>query len=127
MSIETSLAVRSFNLRPWHRDPAFRMFTRHPFDGLLDLRADVELIAIFGDKPGSGKLAQFFDELEAAADENELTVSVLQIWNNRLAAWLKRRGYEVARSRPLGLHARRPIMVAENPIRLHSRIQLDSR
>lgn len=111
MSLESSLAVRSVFLNPWHHDEHLRTFYRAPFDGLLDLRENrIRLIAIFSHKPGSGQLSAFMDEIESAADENRSSIQIVQLWNGHLRSWLKRRGYHIGNDKEWGRHAdRHPI------------------
>lgn len=107
MSIHASLQVRGIRLGEWYRDPALTTFSRPPFDGLLDLRVGLVLIAINSGAPGTGFLGNLFTRLEESADENRTYLLVSHIWNPRLADWLKRRGYEVSTNKIFGRCAMR--------------------
>lgn len=88
-----NLVIRGFRLTPWRHDLLMRRFVYGPFDGLLDMRDRVRLIAVATDRPGTGKLPELFAALEAAADEVGFAIEVVPIWNGRLLRWLMRRGY----------------------------------
>lgn len=105
MSTAASLQVRGFRLTPWVHDSALTCFKFETTDGLLDLSDAIRLIAVFNDKSGNRAFVRLVEALEGAARENHAPVQIVQLWNERLAAWFKRRGYSVREESEFGKYA----------------------
>lgn len=108
MSLQTSLSVRGISLHSWRHGSEFHTFYRDPFDGLLDLRTSLRLIALFSHRPGSGQLPAFISLLEEAVDEQPVPtrLEVVQLWNKPLLEWFGRRpGYRICRNDEFGWYA----------------------
>lgn len=111
MSLHASLVVHGIRLIQWHlmpTEPAWRKFHHGVFDGMVHLTdGQLQIVALMTDSPGTGLLGTLFDRFEAAADDASAEVCVCEIWNDRLAAWLARRGYELGNDPEMGRFARR--------------------
>lgn len=80
--------------------------------GLMEQSADsLRIIAIVNEVSGNGDFSALMSKLEEIADEMQVPLEIVHLWNNGLAACLKRRGYEIRDSALLGKHAHRKIPV----------------
>ena len=92
-AIATALKAHAMRLRPWPRLTDYQMFDWRSFDGLIDIRTGLTIIALMNEVPGSGKLGDLMTVFEHAADCANTEVQVISFWNERLARWFLRRGY----------------------------------
>lgn len=111
-----SLKVRGVTMTPWRLGGGLVIFSMSPFDGLLDLRGPLVIIALFNSHHGSGKLDRLFSIFEEATDECGVSIEVVQLWNDRLKDWLARRGYTIASEAERGIFATRPARVLALPL-----------
>ena len=103
MSPAECLRAEGFTIRAW--GGGLHIFENGTMNGLLDLRHGIEVIALHNEERGNGQFVAVMGTFERLAAAHGAKMQVVQIWNNRLAKWLKRRGYVLAKHPELGRFA----------------------